>query len=153
MLITMDRLKLWKTVKIKVLAFSLMPCLFMVLSCKEGREYSGADKINDFLLQKKTGAPLRLVLDTITSFEWDELIVVGPYTDLKEISDNIAYDFGKLPQYTKHHDTHIMLGFIQKKEGVQHLELGRLLMPDTLYKGGRRNYRIYPRDSSNFWIP
>jgi hypothetical protein len=71
-----------------------------------------------------------LRLDTISSFEWDELLVAGPYTDLERID---GYQLDRFSNEIKHHDSFIFVGFLKNKKGVKWIELKRNMISDSLF--------------------
>lgn len=80
---------------------------------------------------QKDSIPFILALDTISSFEWDELLVARPYTDLNKFSE---YNLKKFPPLDMN-DRFILFGFIYKKKGVKWIELGRYKILDSVYDG------------------
>lgn len=90
--------------------------------------------------------PFELVLDTISSFKWDELLVAGPYTDLNSIKE---YKLDKFPNSIKHSDTFIFFGFINEKRGVKWIELKRYKAFSTFFKDSN-GYKIYSKSDSKF---
>lgn len=64
------------------------------ISCNEStRLIKEENKIKDFLISQKSNS-FNVVLDTISTFKWDELLIVSPYTDLDRISE---YDLNSIP--------------------------------------------------------
>lgn len=121
--------------------------ILTIYSCTSNRLYELESKINNYVLGQNSSFEIKL--DTISSFEWDELIVAGPYTDLQKIED---CELDKFPNSIKSHDRFIFLGFMLNKKGVKYIELKRDKGLDTLLNEGRNGYKIYLKKETNFKI-
>lgn len=119
------------------------------MSCEEHELNTHASRINEFLISSNRNTSNVLVLDTIASFKWDELIIFGPYSDVKEISKKRKNNLKIFPSNIKHHDKFIMIGFINKKKGVKYLQMNRNLLDDSIFQGSEGNFKIYPKKESN----
>lgn len=123
--------------------------LLINISCtNHNRLIKDETRIENFLINQEKDS-FNLVLDTISSFQWDELLIAGPYTDLDIISD---YDLNKIPNTIKHHDNFILIGFIYKKTGMKYMEFDRHLLSDYLFENKNYDYKIYPKSKCNFLI-
>lgn len=122
--------------------------LFLSVSCTTNRLNELEYSINDILISGNNQSPFILTLDTISSFEWDELLVAGPYVALSEIE---GYHFEKFPSTATDYDQFVFFGFISKKKGIKWLSPTRNEYIDSLYKGSF-GYKIYPRTETNFKI-
>lgn len=98
------------------------------------------NKINLLLKSDSTSV---ISLDTISSFEWDELIVATPYADLDKIK---GYHLSRFPKSIKSFDTFIFLGFTYKKKGVRWLNIKLNEKADKLFKDG-----IYQKSDCKFY--
>ncbi|WP_233862612.1 hypothetical protein [Tenacibaculum piscium] len=122
--------------------------LVINISCKNiNRLKKDETKIKKFLISKKK-EKFNLILDTISSFEWDELLVAGPYMDLNKIS---GYYLNEIPNTIKSHDSFILYCFIKNKRGIKYIELERHLFSDKVFEKKILN-RIYKKNESNFLI-
>jgi hypothetical protein len=120
--------------------------LFVInMSCVETRRLNNIEsKINDIHNEKVNSRLLKL--DTISSFEWDELIIASPYENLDRIE---SYDFSEFPSNATSYDQFLFFGFINKKKGVKWIspifyeELSGLI-PEG------RSYSIYSKSECEF---
>lgn len=90
------------------------------ISCLDNRLYDLENDVNNFISMQSPKLEFELRLDTISSFEWDELLVASPYTDLNRIE---GYNFDEFPNKIKSNDSFIFLGFILNKKGVKWMEI------------------------------
>lgn len=102
-----------------------------MVSCQDNRLRSIEQRINNYISKQKPQQEFQLRLDTISSFEWDELLVAGPYTNLDKIS---GYNLSKIPNTIKSHDSFILFCFINKKKGIKFMEFKRYLLSDKLFE-------------------
>mgnify|MGYP000076483430 FL=1 len=105
-------------------------------------------KINMFLLKQEENIPFQFVLDTISSFEWDELLIAGPYTDLEDIKE---YDLSRFPNTIKSHDSFTFFGFLNNKKGVKWMDLKRDKAFSGIPKGGEiRGCKVHSKTACRF---
>ena len=121
--------------------------VLIICSCTSKRVYELEFDINNYVSRQNSS--FKFKLDTISSFEWDELLVAGPYTDLNEIYE---YELGMFSSSIKSHDRFILLGFMLNKRGVKYVELKRDKGLDILLSGGRNGYKIFKREKTDFEI-
>ena len=83
-----------------VFNFRTLLIVFFVInsSCQRNRLTEMETKIDLFLSEQEENIPFEFVLDTVSSFEWDELLIAGPYTDLEDIKE---YDLSRFPNTIK----------------------------------------------------
>ena len=89
-----------------------------------------------------------LKFDTITSFEWDELLLAGPYMNLDSIE---GYNFNNIPNTIKSNDQFILFSFIKEKKGIKYMEIERYLFSDKNFETKMLG-RIYSKAESKFVI-
>jgi len=118
-------------------------------SCQNHRLESHERKIIEFLKQNPEDQSNILVIDTISAFEWDEMIVAGPYSYFDEIERETAYELNDFSTKIEGYDSVILLGFFKNKKGVQYMEIPIELLPNTLFDGFSGNYKFYDRKNSN----
>lgn len=118
--------------------FFLLILLFS--SCTVDRLHELEKKINGL----KSYNEVRL--DTISFFEWDEVLIAGPYASLDNIK---GYNFGTFPSNATDYDQYIFIGFISKKEGVKWASPYRNKYLDLLYDSDY-GYKIFKREDTNF---
>jgi len=100
---------------------TLLICFFLIISsCQRNRLTEMETKIDLFISEQEENIPFEFVLDTISSFEWDELLIAGPYTDLEDIKE---YDLSRFPNTIKDHDYFMFFGFLNNKKGVKWMNL------------------------------
>jgi len=90
-------------------------------------------KIDLFISEQEENIPFEFVLDTVSSFEWDELLIAGPYTDLEDIKE---YDLSRFPNTIKDHDYFMFFGFLNNKKGVKWMDLKGSKVFSNIPKGG-----------------
>ena len=113
---------------------TLLICFFLIVSsCQRNRLTEMETKINMFLSEQEENIPFQFVLDTISSFEWDDLLIASPYTDLERIEE---YDLSKFPNTIKSHDSFTFFGFLNNKKGVKWIQLKRDKAFSGIPKGG-----------------
>jgi hypothetical protein len=137
--------------KVNLLLFSLiLTIIFLVLvSCQDNRLRNTEQQINNYISQQKPQIEFELRLDTISSFEWDELLIAGPYTDLKEIEE---YNLNKYSNSIKSHDRFTFFGFIKDKKGIKWIELNGTKIYEGLLKGGKKGYNTYSKKDCVFQL-
>jgi hypothetical protein len=134
----------------KIILFTIVSTL--IISCQKNKLDTYEIKITDFLIKNEKVHNVKLVLDTISSFKWNEMIVAGPYTNLEDIA---GYNFNNFPNDIKSHDSFVLIGFIDDNKGVKYFELKRYLISDTIFdnkKNNNKEYKIYKRNESNLLI-
>ena len=129
----------------RIVILSLLVCLS---SCR----YSGhlrdlEQQLDRSILNQKEQDTLRVSLDSINSFEWDELIVAGPYTNLETVN---GYDLGGFPNTISYHDRYIFFGFILNKKANNWMLVKRYKPMNKLYTIGNGGYKIYSKGNCNF---
>ena len=87
-------------------------------------------------------------LDTISFFEWDEVLIAGPYVSLDNIK---GYNFSTFPVNATSYDQYVFIGFISKKEGVKWASPYRNKYLDHLYKSDD-GYKIFQKEDTNFTL-
>lgn len=125
-----------------IIAFSCNPSKLELLN----RE------INEVLLKNHDNKEFILVLDTISSFNWDEIIVVGPYVDLERVTAGTDYNLNAFPTTIKDFDSFVLIGFLNKKIGVKYIELEIETVSDNIFNDTSKGYKIYARENSNLKI-
>jgi len=124
--------------------------ILLCVSCQSGTKLENKElAIIEFLRQNPRELEHVLVLDTISGFEWEEIILAGPYSDFKEIENHTEYDLKIFPNTIKSHDHYIFIGFIDNKKGLHYMEIPISLLPDNVHKSPGKNYKFYPRKNSN----
>lgn len=121
--------------------------LLVNVSCSNlNRLKEEESKIKELLITQNKGT-FNLKLDTISSFQWDELLIAGPYMNIHSIS---GYNLKRIPNLIKSHDSFILFCFIEKKEGVKYMEFERSFFNKT-FEDKMLN-KIYSKVESNFSI-
>ena len=128
---------------------TLLICFFLInCSCQRHRLSEMETKIDLFISEQEENIPFQFVLDTISSFEWDELLIAGPYTDLEDIKE---YDLSRFPNTIKSHDSFTFFGFIHNKKGVKWMDLKRDKAFSGIPKGGEiRDCSVYYKADCRF---
>ena len=58
---------------------TLLICFFLIVSsCERHRLSEMETKIDLFISEQEENIPFQFVLDTVSSFEWDELLIAEP---------------------------------------------------------------------------
>lgn len=128
---------------------TLLICFFLIVSsCQRHRLSEMESKINMFLSEQEENIPFEFVLDSVSSFEWDELLIVSPCTDLERIE---GYDLSRFSNTVKSHDSFTFFGFLNNKKGVKWIQLKR----DKAFSGipnGRviKGCNVYPKIECRF---
>lgn len=136
----MSIINYYKKINLLFLKLVIIFNLLILVSCADNRLRNLEQQTNDFILQQKTQSKFELKLDTISSFEWDELLIAGPYTDLEEIE---GYNLNKYSNSIKSHDRFTFFGFIKDKKGIKWIELNGTKIYEDLLKGGKKGYNTY----------
>lgn len=124
-------------------------CIISFLSCEDNRLVRLESNINEVIVKSKSNTQVKLKMDTISSFQWDSLLVVGPYSFLEKISEKENLDLNKIPNTIQHHDSFILIIFLNNKEGIKWIEIERSNKLDNLFKDGN-GYSIYSKARTNF---
>jgi len=73
------------------------------------------DKINsEYLKEKKP-----IDLDNLTDFEWDNYIIIYPYSIPEEIEKKYKLDLSNLSEYVAVDDSKLVLVFIKNKKSIK----------------------------------
>lgn len=118
---------------------------FVFVSCSNNRGFEIEKYYNNFL-RNKNKFPYEIRFDTISSFDWDKLLIIGPYRDINS-EEFIAYDLQGVSDEIKHHDNFILFVFLNQKKGVRYIELDS---DETLFKNLKDGE--YKKEDSRFKI-
>ena len=114
-----------------------------ICGCSNNRLQKLENHVSLFISEQEPNTQFTLVLDTISSFKWDELLIAGPYTHLDDIK---GYNLKRFPNSIKHHDSFNFIGFIDNNKGVKWIQIKRNLISEII-KGG---YKIYSKSDCKF---
>lgn len=117
-----------------------------ICACSNNRLQKLENHVSSFISEQEPNTPFTLVLDTVSSFKWNELLIAGPYTDFNNIKAK-GYNLKKFPNSVSPNDHFVFLGFINNKKGVKWIELNRNSTFSEIIKGG---YKIYPKSDCKF---
>lgn len=95
--------------------------LIVFTSCTTNKHKTLENKLQAYIIKQPIGKEFTLQLDTITSFDWEELLIAGPYIDIDKIEKD-KYDLSNLPNFTKSNDKYILIGFINNKKAICWIE-------------------------------
>ncbi len=123
-------------------------CLYFFCSCTSNNLPDLESHINKEIYRQKSQEKFTLKLDTISSFEWDELLIATPYSDIFTID---GYSFKKFPSIATDYDQYIFLGFISNKKGVKWAAPYINDEMESLTIGGK-GYKIFKREKTDFEI-
>lgn len=101
-------------------------CLFLCGSCQQ-TEQMYSDRELTQVLEKKFGTNSDAVdLTGIDYFEWDQLVILPPYSDVRELGKELDLNFKIINQnFIKLSDSYNLLVFIKDKKVVKIAELLR----------------------------
>ncbi len=122
-----------------------------IFSCYNGNLVDLENHFNEVLANNNSHEQVVVRLDTINSFEWDNLLVVGPYSSIEKIAEKEKIDLGKIPNNIQHHDRFILIVFLNDHEGIKWIEVDRTKILDQLMCDGK-GYCIYPKSQSDFLL-
>jgi hypothetical protein len=127
--------------------YSILILFPLFTFCADGDERLRAEEkiLNERIEEYSGEKKPQLVLDTISGFDWDELLIIGPYIEVDTIENRTNYDLHILPRSTQSFDKLILLGFIDNKTAVRYMELNRSNFHDSIFIQKGREYRFYPR--------
>ena len=121
--------------------------LLIIFSCKSNRAKILENQLNGYIINSESENSLLLRLDTISTFDWDALLVAGPYTNLNHIKE---YDLKKFPTEYEISDREVFFGFLNNKKGVKWVDLKITKELEQLTFGGKNGYRVYPKTDCVF---
>ncbi|MUP47250.1 hypothetical protein E0K83_16030 [Gramella sp. BOM4] len=83
--------------------------------------------------------------DNITDFEWDNLLILGPYSQVEIVEDSLNLNLSNIRQNEiKHTDFYSLIVFLKDRKSVNIIELNRAFnYPNT---------KLIPRNKSYFEI-
>ena len=90
---------------------------------------------NDINLAKKIETELNsknrtLDLKKITDFEWDSLIILGPYSHLEKIEEEFNLNLNNIKQNgIEYSDRHSLVVFLKDKKSIKIVELKKQMNP------------------------
>lgn len=137
------------SIKIILKKFVFFICVINLLSCENNRLVDLESQVNEVIEKNKSHRTVSLKMDTISSFKWDNLLVVGPYSLLDEISEKEDIDLGIIPNTIQDHDSFILIVFLHNNVGIKWFYMDRPINSKDLFQGGN-GYGIYPKAQSNF---
>ena len=110
-----------KTIGIGILLLSIISCgyLFQLENDKKLTEKIETE------LNSENGA---IDFAKITDFDWDSLIILGPYTTIENVEDEFNLNLANIRQNGIHYsDYYDLVVFIKDKKSVKIIELNRAL--------------------------
>lgn len=122
-------------------------CFILFLGCKKLE----SDKVLEHKIKQAVtkGKPTVLDLNAITDFEWNEILILTPYTNPKEIENNLGIDLSSIKHsgIQSRDDINLIL-FLKDKDVVRMVEYPR-------YPGDfklKTNWQLIPKSRSKFRI-
>ena len=105
---------------IVALIYPITSCTFTVGDCKN---LSLEARINDIIEFQKD---LKVIaLDTVKSFEWSELLILAPYSQLDFLEEEYDLKLDCVGGAIESYDNIITICFLKNKESVSYIELKR----------------------------
>ncbi len=126
-------------------ATSILILLILFNACIDYR-FNELEKDYNTFIKSEHKFPYEIRFDTINSFEWDKLLIIGPYRDIHSEKFD-AYDLQGVSDEIKHHDNFILFVFLNQNKGVRYIELDS---NETLFKSLKDGE--YRREDSRFKI-
>lgn len=133
--------------------YKLLVLILSISACSEDNRLRNEEEIINKRIDNISGQEnSQLIFDTISGFDWDELLIVGPYVEVDTIAKRSGYDLKILPESTASFDKLILLGFIDNKKAVRYMELNRSNFHDSIFIQKGREYRFYPRENAQLYL-
>ena len=108
--------------------FTMVMVCFLLLS---GCQLENNERIESFIVENLSSQS-EIDFSEIDWFEWDKLIIVSPYTDLKTLSKGIGVDFGNIENHAiQNVDFYNLLVFVNKEKSVEICESKNLFSPQN----------------------
>lgn len=103
----------------KRILMSLILC-FSIFSCNK----------NDSILESKISAEIiqnkELNLSNYNDFEWDSLIIIGPYSNIEKIATENKLDLANVSKSIESLDNINLIIFLKEKKAIKTCELKRM---------------------------
>ena len=117
-------------------------CYFTNRNC---RNIALEHKLNEVI--KKEDSFTRIKFDTINSIEWQELLIIKPYSTISEIENKRKVTLKCVGESIQHHDNILTFCFLKEKECIFYIELLRNFELEdketVLYKKENANVKIH----------
>lgn len=134
----------------KVYKFALLAlAIGITYSCGKNKHLPKLEtKVNNIIQQMDEEKVSYIVFDTIDSFNWDELIVAGPYAPIESIK---GYDLSAINTISLSHEKFMFFGFIRNKRGITYIAPERSdKILQKLLKISNTGFQIYPKSETAF---
>lgn len=102
----------------------MITCIFL-FSCSDYKRLNNIEKEVSEMINQRKGTEFLLNLDSITVFDWDELLILKPYSVLDSIEKDIGYTLKCVPNLIEHHDSFIVFVFFNGGKCYGYIELER----------------------------
>lgn len=99
-------------------------CIFL-LSCSDYKHLSNLELELTEIINQGAGTTFLLNLDSVANFEWDELIILEPYSTLNNIEDHIGYRLDCVPASIQPDERTIVFVFFNNENCIGYTELNR----------------------------
>lgn len=113
--------------KIKALTGILF---FFVFSCQYFSQLKNDEVLTNKLLMEFKNEGETVKLSKITDFEWDSLLILGPYTVIEEIEEELDLNLSNIRQNRiNYSDSYNLIVFLKNKKSIKIIEFPRSITP------------------------
>ncbi len=102
--------------------------LFLSISCQYIFQLENDENLNKKILKELYSERGVSDFSKITDFEWDNLIILGPYCIIDQVETNLNLNLTNIRQNgIRHSDSYDLIVFLKNKKSVKIVELKRAI--------------------------
>ncbi|MDT0687303.1 hypothetical protein [Autumnicola psychrophila] len=110
--------------------FGIAIMLVSIVSCEYLFQLENDEILKDKIVTGLSSQSGKVDLAKITDFEWDSLIILGPYSQIEKIEEELNLNLSNIRQNgIQHSDSYDLIVFLKDKKSVNIVELGRAMSP------------------------
>lgn len=93
--------------------------IFFLVSCNNISKEIESKILKDFDVKREMN------FSTLNNFEWDELLILTPYTKISDVEKKYGLDLSKIITSIESNDQINTIVFLKNKKGIEYVELSR----------------------------
>ena len=104
--------------------------LVSIVSCEYLFQLENDEILKDKIETELSSQSGKVDLAKMTDFEWDSLIILGPYSQIEKIEEELNLNLSNIRQNgIQHSDSYNLIVFLKDKKSVNIVELSRAMSP------------------------
>lgn len=111
--------------------FGIAIILLSIVSCEYLFQLENDEILKEKIERELNSKSSKVDLAKVTDFEWDTLIILGPYSQVQKIEEELNLNLSNIRQNgIEYSDSYNLIVFLKDKKSVNIVELGRAMSPD-----------------------